>query len=105
MQPPPVGSYLAYDKMENAGELGLRGRGLVLLGNGKPIVLSLTGWALPTKGRTLLKKLWQKQQLQISTGWWYIPCINTMPRISVEIGHSEMVGGGTYLASTRCPGL
>ncbi len=54
---PPVGSYLAYDKMENAGELGLRARGLVLLGNGKPIVLCAVDWlGIANEGQDAFKK-------------------------------------------------
>ncbi|MCC5938125.1 MAG: alpha/beta fold hydrolase [Lunatimonas sp.] len=41
---PPVGSYLAYDQMEKAGELGLRARGIVLSGSGLPIVLCSIDW-------------------------------------------------------------
>ncbi|WP_245189539.1 alpha/beta fold hydrolase [Lunatimonas salinarum] len=41
---PPVGSYLAYDQMEKAGELGLRARGIVLSGSGLPIVLCAIDW-------------------------------------------------------------
>ncbi len=41
---PPVGSMLAYDPMEKAGELGLRARGIVLTGSGLPIVLCAIDW-------------------------------------------------------------
>ncbi|EON77956.1 putative protein-signal peptide and transmembrane prediction [Lunatimonas lonarensis] len=41
---PPVGSYLAYDQMEKAGELGLRARGIILQGAGLPIVLCAIDW-------------------------------------------------------------
>ncbi len=54
---PPVGSYLAYDKMENSGELGLRARGLVLLGNGKPVVLCAVDWlGIANEGQDAFKK-------------------------------------------------
>jgi hypothetical protein len=43
--------------MENAGELGLRGRGLVLLGNGKPIVLCAVDWlGITNEGQDAFKK-------------------------------------------------
>ena len=41
---PPVGSMLAYDTMENNWDLGLRAKGLVLLGAGAPIVLCAIDW-------------------------------------------------------------
>lgn len=41
---PPVGSQLAYDKMVNRWDLGLRARGIVLLGAGQPIVLCAVDW-------------------------------------------------------------
>jgi hypothetical protein len=41
---PPVGSYLAYDRMVNRWDLGLRARGIVLAGAGKPIVLCSVDW-------------------------------------------------------------
>src|SRR5437868_9265817 len=36
---PPVGSQLAYDPATNKWDLGLRARGIVILGAGEPIVL------------------------------------------------------------------
>ncbi|EDY17818.1 conserved hypothetical protein-signal peptide and transmembrane prediction [Chthoniobacter flavus Ellin428] len=41
---PPVGSMMAYDPVRVQGELGLRARGLVLLGAGEPIVLCAVDW-------------------------------------------------------------
>jgi len=41
---PPVGSYLAYGSVSNDWDLGLRARGIVLLGAGKPIVLCSVDW-------------------------------------------------------------
>jgi hypothetical protein len=41
---PPVGSYLAYDMMVNSWDLGLRAKGIVLLGAGQPIVLCSVDW-------------------------------------------------------------
>jgi hypothetical protein len=41
---PPVGSMLAYDPVTNKWELGLRARGIVLLGAGQPIVLCAIDW-------------------------------------------------------------
>ncbi len=41
---PPVGSMMAYDPVKGQGELGLRGRGVVLLGAGEPIVLCAMDW-------------------------------------------------------------
>ena len=36
---PPIGSYLAYDPVVNTWDMGLRARGIVLLGAGEPMVL------------------------------------------------------------------
>ncbi len=41
---PPVGSFMAYDPVTNKWDLGLRARGVVLLGAGDPIVLCAVDW-------------------------------------------------------------
>ena len=41
---PPVGSMMAYNPVTNHWELGLRARGIVLLGAGEPIVLCAVDW-------------------------------------------------------------
>ena len=41
---PPVGSMMAYDPVKAQGELGLRGRGVIVLGAGEPIVLCSVDW-------------------------------------------------------------
>ncbi len=41
---PPVGNELAYDLMTNSWDLGLRAKGVVLHGTGKPIVLCAIDW-------------------------------------------------------------
>lgn len=41
---PPLGSWMAYDRAINQWDLGLRARGIVLLGAGKPIVLCAVDW-------------------------------------------------------------
>jgi hypothetical protein len=41
---PPVGTMLAYDRMTNQWDMGLRARGVVLLGAGEPIVLCAIDW-------------------------------------------------------------
>ncbi len=43
---PPVGSNLAYDTEINKWDLGLRAKGVVLLGSGKPIVMCAIDWIL-----------------------------------------------------------
>src|SRR5690242_18508950 len=41
---PPIGSFMAYDPVTNKWDLGLRARGVVLLGAGDPIVLCAVDW-------------------------------------------------------------
>ena len=41
---PPVGNYLAYDPMINSWDLGLRAKGIVILGQGQPVVLCVVDW-------------------------------------------------------------
>lgn len=41
---PPVGSLLVYDPMINTWDMGLRARGVVLLGAGQPIVMCAIDW-------------------------------------------------------------
>jgi len=41
---PPIGSQLTYDPMINSGDLTLRAKGVVLVGNGEPIVMCAIDW-------------------------------------------------------------
>jgi hypothetical protein len=41
---PPIGSHMAYDPVTNTWDLGLRARGVVLLGAGQSIVLCAVDW-------------------------------------------------------------
>jgi hypothetical protein len=41
---PPIGSMMAYDPVTNTWDMGLRARGVVLLGAGDPIVLCALDW-------------------------------------------------------------
>ena len=41
---PPIGSRMASDPVTNAWDLGLRARGIVLIGAGRPIVLCAVDW-------------------------------------------------------------
>ena len=41
---PPIGSMMAYDAVTNHWDLGLRARGVVLVGAGEPIVLCAVDW-------------------------------------------------------------
>ncbi len=41
---PPVGTALAYGVMNNSWDLGLRARGIVIMGSGKPVVLCAVDW-------------------------------------------------------------
>ena len=41
---PPVGSMMAYDRVVRVEELGLRCRGIVIMGSGQPIVLCAVDW-------------------------------------------------------------
>ncbi|MEO8416447.1 MAG: hypothetical protein ABI472_22480 [Ginsengibacter sp.] len=53
---PPVGSHLAYDPEINKWDLGLRAKGVVILGSGKPIVLCAIDWlAISNEGMDAFK--------------------------------------------------
>jgi len=41
---PPVGSYMAYGRVINTWDMGLRARGVVLIGAGQPVVLCSVDW-------------------------------------------------------------
>jgi hypothetical protein len=41
---PPIGAWMAYDPVTNRWDLGLRARGMALLGAGEPIVLCAVDW-------------------------------------------------------------
>ena len=54
---PPVGSFLAYDQEINKWDLGLRARGVVILGAGKPIVLCAVDWiGIANEGQDAFRK-------------------------------------------------
>src|SRR3954451_4406940 len=53
---PPIGSMMAYDPVTNHWDLGLRARGVVLLGAGEPIVLCAVDWiGIANEGQDLFK--------------------------------------------------
>lgn len=53
---PPVGSHLAYDPQVNTWDMGLRAKGVVLFGSGKPIVLCAVDWiAIGNEGMDAFK--------------------------------------------------
>lgn len=41
---PPIGSHMAYDPVINTWDMGLRAKGIILFGAGKPIVLCSVDW-------------------------------------------------------------
>ena len=41
---PPVGSHMAYDPVKGSWDMGLRARGIVLMGAGNPVVLCSVDW-------------------------------------------------------------
>ncbi|MEQ1859808.1 MAG: hypothetical protein ABMA13_07730 [Chthoniobacteraceae bacterium] len=55
---PPVGAMMAYDPVKAQGELGLRARGVVLLGAGEPIVLCAVDWiGIGNEGNEVFRKV------------------------------------------------
>lgn len=55
---PPVGSYLTYDKMTHTWDLGLRAKGIVICGSGKPIVLCSVDWiGIANEGQDEFKRV------------------------------------------------
>ena len=54
---PPIGSMMAYDPVTNKWDLGLRARGIVLLGSGEPIVLCAVDWiGIANKGHDAFRE-------------------------------------------------
>lgn len=54
---PPVGSMMAYDRVRRLDELGLRARGIVLIGADKPIVLCAIDWiGIGNEGHDIFRK-------------------------------------------------
>jgi hypothetical protein len=53
---PPVGRLLAYNPVIKMWDLGLRAKGIVLLGSGKPIVLCAIDWIGISNGS--IRRLW-----------------------------------------------
>src|SRR5437763_16211170 len=55
---PPIGSMMAYDPVTNRWDLGLRARGIVLLGAGEPIVLCAVDWiGIANEGHDAFREL------------------------------------------------
>lgn len=53
---PPIGSMMAYDPVTNHWDMGLRARGVVLLGAGEPIVLCAVDWiGIANEGQDVFK--------------------------------------------------
>ncbi len=75
---PPVGSMMAYDPVKGQGELGLRGRGVILLGAGEPIVLCAMDWiGISNEGHDTFR-----QRLADATG-------TTPQRVAVHAVHQH----------------
>ena len=54
---PPVGSRLAYNTMINSWDLGLRAKGIVLIGAGQPVVLCSVDWiGIANEGQDVFKR-------------------------------------------------
>jgi hypothetical protein len=54
---PPVGSRLAYNKMINTWDLGLRAKGIVITGAGQPVVLCSVDWiGIANEGHDVFRK-------------------------------------------------
>jgi hypothetical protein len=54
---PPVGSRMAYNKMINTWDLGLRARGIVIRGSGQPVVLCSVDWiGIANEGQDAFRK-------------------------------------------------
>ncbi|MGK6351736.1 hypothetical protein [Parapedobacter sp. DT-150] len=55
---PPVGSYLTYDRMTHTWDMGLRARGIVIIGAGQPIVLCAVDWiGIANDGQDAFKRV------------------------------------------------
>lgn len=55
---PPVGSYLTYDTMKYTWDMGLRAKGIILSGSGKPIVLCSVDWiGIANEGQDEFKRV------------------------------------------------
>ncbi len=75
---PPVGSMMAYDPVKAQGELSLRGRGVILLGAGEPIVLCALDWiGIANEGHDVFQ-----QRLADAAG-------TTPPRVAVHTVHQH----------------
>jgi hypothetical protein len=54
---PPIGNMMAYDPVTNKWDLGLRARGVVMLGAGQPIVLCAVDWiGIANEGHDVFRK-------------------------------------------------
>ncbi|RNC64939.1 hypothetical protein D7D25_09910 [Proteiniphilum sp. X52] len=75
---PPIGSQLTYDRMINSSDLGLRAKGIVLTGAGKPIVLCAIDWiGISNESQDVFK-----QSLAVAAG-------TTPERVAVHTVHQH----------------
>lgn len=84
---PPVGTFLAYDPVVGQGELGLRARGIVLLGADQPIVLCAIDWlGIGSEGYDAFR-----QALADAAG-------TTVERVAVQTVHQHDAPGCDFTA-------
>jgi len=75
---PPVGSRMAYDPVTNAWDLGLRARGVVVMGTDRPVVLCAVDWiGIGNEGHDAFR-----QQLAAAAG-------TTVDRVAVHSLHQH----------------
>jgi hypothetical protein len=75
---PPMGSRMAYDPVTNAWDLGLRARGVVVMGTDRPVVLCAVDWiGIGNEGHDAFR-----QQLAAAAG-------TTVDRVAVHSLHQH----------------
>src|SRR5438046_1587839 len=81
---PPIGSMMAYDPVTNRWDLGLRARGIVVLGAGEPMVLCAVDWiGLPTRDTMRFAKRSRGRRERRRNVWPFTACTNTTRRIVI----------------------
>ena len=102
---PPIGNKIAYDSVINTWDMGLRAKGVVLLGAGQPIILCAIDWvcisndgydafreALANAAGTIPERVAVHTLHQHDTPW----CDFTIEKILKEAGANTLCFEGTF---------
>jgi hypothetical protein len=114
---PPVGSWMAYDPVTSTWDMGLRARGIILIGAEQPIVVCAIDWiGVAMKAMMPFAKRSPARSAPLLLAFPCLPSISTTRRIAISARtHSQrsrptstkfrnhLRSPGTPTSRSRCP--